>query len=132
MAADHDPIVLRTLIRHSDLINVLIGISTDFAFMIEPTLKRCSSEGCVEPATCKHVDLGVIMCDACAARAIVNASKNINTNPNDELNLIRVRLADDTCWIDLDDAERVRRLRHYVTVLRDNDAHATLDADRLH
>jgi hypothetical protein len=129
---EHLALLMRMAIRNGQAIDVLFGVANDFACLVEAGLERCARTGCREPATVQQVDLNVRMCDACAAAAIVRATKNINTDHRDALNLVRTRIANDDCWLDLPDAVRVRRIRDYVLMLKKNDEPDPPRFDQMH
>lgn len=126
MASDEEMKALAKLtLRNKLLVEILFGVSNDFAQLIEPTLKRCEHSKCSCPATVYHVDLKVKMCDYHAAAGLVRARANLTTNDantlTDPLTLLRLRLASEECWIDLPNAVQIRRLHEYVKELQKND-----------
>lgn len=123
MASDEDiKAMARIVLRHKQLIEVTLGITADLALMFEPTLERCSHRGCKEAATVQQVDVKVKMCDYHAAAAMLRAKANLlEGDPNDALIMLRVRAADEECWVDLPNAVAIRRLQVYVQELRKND-----------
>lgn len=122
MASDEDIKALaRLVVNNRSLTSVAFGVLNDFARLIEPTVKRCSITGCKEMATVHHVDLQIDTCDHCAAAAIHRAGKGIGVNPSDSLSFLRLCIADEERWVDLPNAEQIRRLREYVQELRKND-----------
>lgn len=122
MASEEDIKALaRIVLRHKQLIEVTLGITADLSMVLEPTLERCCQTGCKDPATVTQIDLQTRMCDYHAAAAMIRARENLKQAPEDELTLLRVRLADEECWTDLPNAPAIRRLHVYVQELRKYD-----------
>lgn len=116
--------LIRTVLRNDNHINILFGIANDFACLIEQALPRCVREGCTAAATVKHRDLDVRFCDRCAARTIVRAKQNIQHQVVDSISHLRENMGDEERWIDLPNAERIRRVCNYVDVLVQDDVSA--------
>lgn len=122
MASDADIAALaKIVLKHKTLIEVALGVTADFALMFEPTLERCCHTGCKSAATIQQIDLKVKYCDYHAASGMMVARKKLLNDPEDELNLLRMRLADEETWTDLPNAIAIRRLQVYVQELRKND-----------
>lgn len=128
MAGDEDIRALaRLALRQKALLELSFDIISDLIVLTVPNLERCHHNACKEPATVKHVDLNINMCDAHAAATIVHAKTNIKNVESDMLDFAQQSLAQNTClanedtWIDLPNAERVRRLKDYVDFIIKND-----------
>lgn len=122
MASDDDIKALaRIVLRHKQLIEVTLGITADLALVFEPMLARCAHTNCKDVATVVQIDSQTRMCDYHAAAAMIRARENLRSDPSDELTLLRVRLADEECWVDLPNAPAIRRLQVYVQELQKND-----------
>lgn len=129
---DDVDVLVRIVLKHQRTIDAVLGAITDHACLIEKGLERCCGNDCAEPATVRHVDLDVRMCDSHCARAIVRAQKVLNEPATGAVAHIRVRLADEGCWIDLEDAPRIRRIKDYVEMVkRDFDAGPPEHQDQL-
>jgi len=129
MASDEEIRALaRLTIQNKALIDIVFGVTNDFACLIEPTLERCARTGCKHAATVTQVDTRVKMCDNCAAGCIVRAKHRFKeslqddkTSLQDGITLLRLRAADEETWLDLPDAPRIRRLCQYVDYLKKDD-----------
>jgi hypothetical protein len=108
-------------VRQASMINLLAMQLADQACLIEPHLARC--EKCsLEPVTVEHVHVKVRLCDRCAAESIVRSGRayvdGYMANPDDPLNDIRSSLMNENDWVDLPDADRVRRVVDYVKIIK--------------
>lgn len=118
-------------VRQANLINLLSLQLADQACLIEPKLERCPK--ChVEPITVEHLLLKVKLCDRCAAESIVKSGRNYVdayiANPDDPLNVARASMMNENEWVDLPDAEKVRRLVDYVKIIKELE----VTRDRMH
>ena len=108
--------LMKELLQHKALINALLILSCDFARLIECTLERCTSENCNNAATVQHVNLRVKFCDYHAAEAVVNAQKYIREGTSEDA--FANSFAEDNFWVDLPNAEQIRRIFTYVNELK--------------
>lgn len=118
-------------VRQATLINLLSLQLADQACLIMPALKRCSK--CqLEPITVEHVHLKIQVCDRCAAESIVKSGRSYVDayidNPDDPLNTARASLMNENDWVDLPDAEKVRRVVDYVKIIKELE----VTQDRMH
>lgn len=115
--------LLKLTLQHDNHIDILFGITNDFACLIEQTLERCSRDNCKSAATVRHSEFGVVMCDHCAATTMIRARENIRQNLTDVLIIQTLRLAmmSEDLWVDLPNAERIRKVTGYVEHLTKND-----------
>lgn len=134
MASDEEfKALLRATLRHKLMIDILFGVCNDFATMLEPTLLRCEHSRCSAPATVTHVDVKMKMCDYHAAAGIMQARANALKDPTSNLIALRARLADPENWIDLPNADVIRRLDQYVNELRkSNEPEPPVDRTECH
>lgn len=120
-------------LQNKKLIDVSFEIINDVINMIVPKFERCSASGCKEPATVKHVDLNVCVCDKHAATAIVRAHENIrNCTSADEIDLLRIHLANEELWADMPNATCVRRLKDYIDIINKNNDSDPVSRSELH
>ena len=112
----------KLVVRQSALINLMSLQLSDQACVIRDTIPRC--EKChVEPSTVKHVHVGLQLCDRCAAESIVKAGRSYVdayiADPDDPLNVARQSLMTESDWVDLPDADKVRRIVDYVKIIKE-------------
>lgn len=130
--SDDISMLAKHLLEHKTLISVLFGVSNDFVRLIEHALDHCSHEGCHCPATVRHADMGIKFCDYHAATAVVNAQKHLSNNTTSEP-ILMTRFIEDDCWLDLPNAEQIRRVVAYVNELRKNEEpELPLDSSQCH
>lgn len=110
--------LLKTVIKHEQMLSIILGAVTDHACLVEGGLKRCSSAGCKEPVTVKHVVFDVCMCDYHAAWAITTARSLLTDDPADAQNAVRRAVMHEDSWCDVEDAERIRKIRDFVVVVK--------------
>lgn len=116
-------LALKLAVKNSQTIDTILGVVGDFAIFIEEGLQQCEMVKCHNPATVQHQVMDVKMCDACAARDIVIASRGGNgfAEQSEALNDLTAQVANEELWIDLPNAVRIRRLTDYVSLLKKND-----------
>jgi len=122
--------LLRLALKNGHMLDLVMAVIEDMVHVIVPTFARCQKESCRRAATVIHVDLNVKLCDRHAAGAIVKARADIRPEP-DNLTIVRARLGDEECWIDLPNAERIRRLDEVLIELEKNDVDE-FDSARYH
>lgn len=110
--------------RQAHIINLLSMQLADQACLLSLGLKPCS-KCAVEPTTVEHVHMKLSLCDRCAAEAIVASGRtyvdsSVNDG-NDPLNDVRSSLMNDGDWLDVPDADRIRRLMDYVKIIKQLD-----------
>ena len=121
LGPEHLAALLKLVVRNGQSVDVLFGVVNDFACLIESRLERCSHLGCEEPASVRHLGLGLRYCDYHAARIMMKARKNVGRDGDLNMNLLRAQVMDEEAWVDLPDAHRIRRLRDYVLIIKRND-----------
>lgn len=116
----------RLVLRNKMLLDAAFMMLSDFTQLIEPTLKCCMNPGCKIPATVRHVDAGVQMCDYHAAESMVNAQI---TNSHASVD----HVGDEERWIDLPNAQAIRHLLEYAYAIRkDEEVEAPIDPTEYH
>ena len=108
--------------RQAYVLNLASLQLADQAVLIEKSLPRC--EKCQElPCTVEHRHLHVKLCDRCAAESIFTSSRayvdGYLANPEDPLNDVRQSLMDENDWLDMPDAEKVRRVVDYARIIKE-------------
>jgi len=113
-----DPLetLMKLVLRHDTLVDVLAQGFAEHAMLIEQGRERCGSHGCKTAATVRHLSLGIRYCDHCAARIIVKAKKSIGTDVDLDMTLLRGVVANEDAWVDLPGAIGVRRAQDLVTL----------------
>ena len=120
--ADEELVAIAKLVaRQSRLINLASLQLADNACFIETLLAHCGKCNS-RLATVEH-SIGCKLCDRCASETIVRSGRNfvdgyIN-DPKDPLNAARSSLMDENAWVDLPNAERIRRLDDYVRIIKE-------------
>lgn len=130
--SDSDIVALAKLAaRQAQTIALITLQLADQACVIEPHLPRCGKCN-TDPCTVEHRHLKLKLCDRCAAESIVKAGRNYVdgyiANPNDPLNDVRGSLMNENDWLDLPDADKVRRIVDYVRIIKELD----VTPDRTH
>lgn len=125
MSSDEIVALAKLAARQAMLINLISLQLADQACMIEPHLPRCSK--CQrEPVTVEHKHLKVQVCDRCAAESIVVSGRayvdGYLANPDDPLNDVRSSLMNENDWVDLPDADKIRRIVDYVKGIKELEA----------
>lgn len=129
--ADDDIVALAKLAARQARLLELISLQlADQACLLEPHLPKCSK--CSEfPVTVEHIHLKVRVCDRCAAESIVTAGRayvdGYLANPDDPLNEVRGSLMNENDWVDIPDADKIRRIIDYVKIIKERE----LTMDRL-
>lgn len=104
--------------KFQKMLPVLIGrhelIISDLIQLMIPHMKKCSSINCYEPATVQHVDIHTPLCDYHCAQVIISSAKKILSDPDDKLNNLRYSLIREEDYVDLKDAEKIRRCVDYI------------------
>ena len=113
--ADPFEVLAKIVLRVDNLTGALAQGFTEHARLLLASLERCGRNGCTETATVRHQTLGLKCCDACAARLIVKARKNIATDDSLDMNLLRGMVAHEAMWIDIPHAIAIRRAQDLVT-----------------
>lgn len=112
--------IAKLLIRHGTLINLISLQLRDQACILVPQLERCGRCD-KDPITVEHRFMGLQACDRCAAELIVRSGRNYVDayieNPDDPLNEARASLMNEDDWVDLPNAEKVRRIADYVRII---------------
>lgn len=121
-SSDEIVALAKLVVRQSSLINLLSMQLADQACLLETALDRCAK--CkAEPATVEHVHLKIAMCDRCAAESIVKSGRTYVdayiADPEDPLNVARESLMNEHEWVDVEDAEKVRRITDYVKIIKE-------------
>jgi hypothetical protein len=120
MAHDDDfDAVVKLIVKHDKLISLLARGVADHACFIAPLITRCCKEGFDQPATVEHRELAYKMCDHCAAETVCKSGRNFTADLNDAVNLARGLLMQEDLWIDMPDADKIRRLVEYIDAIRD-------------
>ena len=103
--------------KHEKTQYVLTFQQSDNSFIVHsmlPKCERCSSS----PCTVKHRYMNVSACDRCCAHMIVKISRSsvdaAIAYPDDALHAARLSLMDENDWVDVENAERIRRIDEYV------------------
>ena len=112
----------KLVVRQSALINLMSLQLADQACLIRDTISRC--EKCrSEPSTVRHVHVGLHLCDRCAAESIVKSGRayvdSYIADPEDPLNVVRSSLMNENDWVDMPDADKVRRIADYVKIIKE-------------
>lgn len=125
--------LLKTVIKHEQMLSIILGAVTDHACMLENGLKRCMSEGCKEPMTVRHVAFGLCVCDHHAARAMTLAKSLLTDDVTDVHNAVRRSIMHEDSWHDVEDAERIRKIREFILVVKQREeASPPQHLDELH
>jgi hypothetical protein len=134
MSAPEISLLIRMALKSDREIGSIFGVINDFACLIEEHLERCAGTDCKNPATVRLSTYGVRMCDACAAKSIVKARRNLLISlPDDPINPMRRKVGDDCAWYDLPNAVRIRRLVEYVSMMtKDDEPDPPEHFDQLH
>lgn len=114
--------LLRLTLKNRHMLDLVMALLEDMVHVVVGELKSCQKEGCTSSATVKHADLHVDLCDHHAAATIVKMKSQIRRIEHDDLTLVRARLADDDYWIDLPNAERIRRLNEVIHQMENAEA----------
>lgn len=112
-------LILRALRRHEETIDLfprLASVCLDMTRLVEPMLEKCAREGCDDAATVRHITFGVKHCDHCTAMVIVKARQNLGEP--DGFDELRYSLIDEDCWVDVPNAEAIRRMREHLDIAR--------------
>lgn len=123
--ADDEIVALAKLAaRQAKLIELISLQLADQACLIEPHLPKCSK--CNElPVTVEHRFLHVKVCDRCAAESIVTSGRayvdGYLANPDDPLNDVRGSLMNENDWVDVADADKIRRIIDYVKIIKERE-----------
>ena len=123
---DEELVALAKLIaRHSTLINLVSLQLADQACALVPCLARCGRCDS-DPITVEHRHTGIQACDRCAAEMIVASGRTYVdayvANPDDPLNEARYSLMNEDNWVDLPDAQKIRRIVDYVRIIKQSEA----------
>lgn len=116
-----DKKIAELIIQQTIMISGLANIVADLITMNVASLELC--EKCKkDPVTVEHKHVLTRMCDKCAAESIVlsgkNYAKGFMENPDDPLNTVRSSLMLDENWVDIKNAELVRRLVEYAKIVQ--------------
>lgn len=104
----------KLILRQSQLLNLASLYLSDHAVLLQNALKKC--ENCfIEPATVEHRKTKIIFCDHCAASHVVSENKFMNMSNQEH------SLSKDQNWIDIDNADKIRRLSDYVKIIKELD-----------
>ncbi len=114
--ADPLEVVLRLLLKHDNLVNVLAAATAEHAELIEQGRERCCRDACKQAATVRHLTLGLRCCDRCAAMLIVKSKSHIGRDDDLNMNLLRGIVMIEEAWVDLPGAIAVRRAQDLVTL----------------
>lgn len=129
--SDEIAVLAKLAIRQAQIINLLALQLADQACLLVPHLQRCGKCN-VEPVTVEHVHTKVRLCDRCWAELIVNSSRAyINSyvqDPNDPLNDVRTSSTNENDWVNLPDADKIRRMIDYVKIIKESE----ITQDRMH
>lgn len=113
--------IARLLAHHAKMINLISLQLGDQACLLAPSLVRCGRCD-IEPITVEHRHMGLQACDRCAAELIVRSGRNYVeaycSDPNDPLNEARSSLMNEDDWLDLPNADKVRRITDYVRIIK--------------
>lgn len=114
--------LLKVATAHQRLLNLMSLQLADQACLIEHHLPKCSR--CEHNiATVEHLTSKVRVCDKCAARVIVASSREYvegcAANPDDPINVAKSSLMNENDWVDMPDAEKIRRLMDYVDIIKE-------------
>ena len=120
--SDDIVVLAKIAVRQANLINLISMQLADQACLLLPTLHKCNK--CQnEPATVEHIDLKIQLCERCAAETIVSSGRSYVdgyiANPDDPINDARYSLMNEDHWVDLPDADKIRRLVIYVNVIKE-------------
>lgn len=131
MSSDEIVALARLVARQAYILNLTSLQLADQACLLEPRLERC--EKCkAEPVTVTHRHLNVRVCDRCAAESIVKSARayvdGYLANPDDPLNDVRQSLMDENDWLDVHDADKIRRVCDYAKIVKELD----VNPDRIH
>ncbi len=130
MTIDPDELI-KVISSHSYQIRLLSLQLADQASLIEPYVPKCMT--CQKrPASVEHAKLGVRCCDRCTAEAIVKAGHAyVNMcliDPENPFVKVLATMMDEGAWRDVDDAEKIRRITEFVSVIKETD----VTKDRVH
>lgn len=107
-------------VRHANLINLISAQLADHACFVKPMLPRCQKCS-IEPITVEHALLNIKACDRCAAEMMVRSSRayvdGYIVDPSDPFNDVRLSLLNENDWVDVDNADKIRRLIDYVEII---------------
>ena len=113
-----DPLenVLKLVLRHDNLVNVLAQGFAEHAQLLLQARERCCCNDCTNAVTVRHLTLGLRCCDRCAARLIVKAKHNVGRDDSVSMNLLRGTVMQEEAWVDIPGAIGVRRAQDLVTM----------------
>lgn len=77
-------------------------------------LPKCNKINCSNAATVGHSYTEIMMCDRCASETIITTSKNLLTNPKDDLMPVKCALTNTDLWNDVANATLIRGLHNSV------------------
>jgi DNA-directed RNA polymerase subunit RPC12/RpoP len=112
-------VIMRLILRHDALINVLAQGFAEHANLILQGREQCGRCN-KNAATLRHLTLGVHYCDQCAARIIMKARDNLGRDADLDMNTLRAMVSDDDAWLDLPGALGVRRAQDLVMMTSHN------------
>lgn len=115
MAKDID-VLARLVIKHDRLINLLSELGLAHSILLHEGLERCGADGCDRVATVRHRTLNVRRCDACAARLVVRASRQLG-GKGAVADMV-ASVADAEHWLDVANAIEIRKVQDYVEIAR--------------
>lgn len=127
MSSDDIVALAKLAARQAQTISLISLQLADQACLIEPHLPKCSK--CErEACTVEHVHLKLRLCDRCAAESIVKAGRayvdGYLVDPKDPMNDVRGSLMNENDWVDLPDADKIRRVTDYVHIIKQLDVGA--------
>lgn len=125
MADKDDQDIIKFLIQHEHALNLIMLQIGEQAVLLHSTLKQC--EKCKKvPCTVEHKGLVKSLCDRCAAETIVSAGRAVMAaaikNDADELQAAKLGVIREDDWIDVIDAQKIRTLTLYVSLLRETES----------
>jgi hypothetical protein len=122
MSNDYDNIKhLASLIaKQSIILSIALNAIVDQACLLESALDKCSQCN-IELATLEHNHTHVKLCDRCAAEQIYSSLKSILNDNNPDLNDQLFIVANEKNWVDVKNAEKIRRVTQYTKAARDLD-----------
>ena len=108
--------LFKLTVKNTNIINLLALQLADSACLLVPALPKCTR--CAdEPVTVEHSDLHIRLCDRCAAETIVAASRQAIASTQHDVGAF-VTLATEGAWVDVEDAEKIRRVTDYVRLVK--------------
>jgi len=109
--------LIKLVYRHQALLNAVALNLSDQACLLSTTLKTCKCQQ--EPVTVSFVlNPETELCDRCVAELIVTAKKLIcDPSIASATSNIHPLMMDENSWVDLPNAEIVRRLTSYVKLV---------------